>query len=145
MAMANDPDGFDSRIPVAQRQGSMAAVKKSGNILSRYPVVAAYRVETTVSRRGMPRTREWGATCPPTGQAKDFSWLERFTPYLRPPYPTPGYRAEGIDPRIADVEAIARSIGLAPSSCRVAFATASVDSSASFRASATFSMRSSPT
>jgi hypothetical protein len=29
--MANDPDGFDSRIPVAQRQGSMTAVKKSGN------------------------------------------------------------------------------------------------------------------
>jgi len=28
----------------------MAAVKKSGNILSRYPIVAAYRVETTVSQ-----------------------------------------------------------------------------------------------
>ena len=80
MAMATDSHGFDSRISVAQRQGSMAAVKKSVNILSRYPFVAAYKVETTVSRHGMPRPSGMGRYVHSNRACERFSWPERSPP-----------------------------------------------------------------
>jgi hypothetical protein len=139
MAMANDPDGFDSRIPVAQRQGSMAAVKeRKWKYFVTVPGCRGLqgRDDRFASRddaaSGMGRYVHSNRVC------KRFFMARAITPY-----PIPGYRAEGIDPRIADVESHRSLDWTMPSSCRVAFATALMDSSASLQASATFSMRSS--